>query len=316
MISAKEDNYIVVPNVDPGQVFEAWQTGMDCMLIPLDLLREMRDKEPDLPFCCIANGIEDIPFVGEDNFFVHRIRKHGIKLLVNTDVQCLHMDVATGKYTAHPDVNLNKYYTNIKPAGVLTIDDKKFIDYRWFSRLPGSENSPKGGFEKWLPGQDIPELIKDVKNPVGVEIGSAEGTTTEHLLSTIDTLKLTSIDPYTKYIDWDDKQPTCEENRAQLLEKTETYADRFTLIEKTSDDAVSQFKDASLDFVFVDGLHTYDQVKKDCDNYWPKIKKGGLLIGHDFARIEGVNKAANEFSDKVGIAIKNAKQDIWYIIKE
>jgi predicted O-methyltransferase YrrM len=316
MISAKEDNYIVVPNVDPGQVFEAWQTGMDCMLIPLDLLREMRDKEPDLPFCCIANGIEDIPFVGEDNFFVHRIRKHGIKLLVNTDVQCLHMDVATGKYTAHPDVNLNKYYTNIKPAGVLTIDDKKFIDYRWFSRLPGSENSPKGGFEKWLPGQDIPDLIKDVKNPIGVEIGSAEGTTTEYLLSTIDTLKLTSIDPYTRYIDWDDKQPACEENRVQLLQKTEAYADRFTLVEKTSDDAVSQFKDASLDFVFVDGLHTYEQVKKDCDNYWPKIKKGGLLIGHDFARIEGVNKAANEFSDKVGIAIRNAKQDLWYIVKE
>jgi hypothetical protein len=226
------------------------------------------------------------------------------------------MDVATGKYTAHPDVNLNKYYTNIKPAGVLTIDDKKFIDYRWFSRLPGSENSPKGGFEKWLPGQDIPELIKDVKNPVGVEIGSAEGTTTEYLLSTIDTLKLTSIDPYTRYIDWDDKQPACEENRAELLEKTEAYADRFTLVEKTSDDAVAQFKDASLDFVFVDGLHTYEQVKKDCDNYWPKIKKGGLLIGHDFARIEGVNKAANEFSDKVGIAIRNAKQDLWYIVKE
>ncbi len=286
------------------------------MLIPLDLLREMRDKEPDLPFCCIANGIEDIPFIGEDNFFVHRIRKHGIKLLVNTDVQCLHMDMATGKYTAHPDVNLNKYYTNIKPAGTLTLDDKKFIDHRWFSRLPGNVNMPAGGFEKWLPGEDIPEIIADMKNPVGAEIGTAEGVTTEHLLSNVPGLKLTGVDPYPDYIDWDGNKPAADKNKAAYLEKTAKYKDRWKHIYKTSDDAVNDFADGSLDFIFIDGLHTYDKVKKDCANYWPKVKKGGIMIGHDFARIEGVNKAVNEFSDKAGLPVKNAKQDLWYIVKE
>ena len=315
MISVKKDNYITVPNVDPGQVFEAWQTGMDVMLIPLDILREIRDKEPDIPFCCIANGIEDIPFIGEDNFFVHRMRKHGVKLLVNTDVHCLHMDLASGKYTAHPSVNLNKYYTNIKPAGVLTMDDKRFIDHRWFSRLPGEMNNPKGGFEQWLPGQDIPEIIKDIENPVGVEIGTAEGVTTEHLLSNIPSLKLFGIDPYPKYIDWDGNQPAFDKNLEVYLERTKPFGDRLKHIYKSSDDAVFDFKDNSLDFVFIDGLHTYEQVKKDCDNYWPKLKSGGIMIGHDFARIEGVNRAANEFSDKVGIAIKNAQQDLWYIVK-
>lgn len=131
MIMIKKDNKIFVPSVDPGQVFEAWQTGMDCMLIPMRILRKMFEEDPDLPFCCIANGIEGLPFIGEDNFFVHRLRKSGYKLLVDTDVQCLHMDVYSGKYTAHPDVNLNNYFTSIPIAGRLTMEDKRRIDQIW-----------------------------------------------------------------------------------------------------------------------------------------------------------------------------------------
>jgi hypothetical protein len=131
MIMVRKNNNISVPNVDPGQVFEVWQTGMDCMLIPMRILRKMYEEDPDLPFCCIANGIEGVPFIGEDNFFVYRLRKSGYKLLVNTDVQCLHMDLYSGKYTAHPNVDLNKYFTNIPIAGRLTMEDKRRIDEQW-----------------------------------------------------------------------------------------------------------------------------------------------------------------------------------------
>jgi len=140
MIMVRNGDWITIPNVDPGQVFEAWQTGMDAMLVPVKILEEMKKAEPELPFCCIGNGIGDIPFIGEDNFFVYRLRKMGYKLLVNTDVQCLHMDLATGKYTAHPSVDLTKYYTNIKPTEPLTLDDKAFIDKRWVDRLPKNTN--------------------------------------------------------------------------------------------------------------------------------------------------------------------------------
>lgn len=145
MIMVKNDNWIQIPNVDPGQVIEAWQTGMDAMLIPISILKEMKEENPELPFCCIGNNIDGsngvIPFVGEDNFFVHRLHKRGTKLLVDTDVQCLHMDLATGMYTAHPSVNLAHYYTNIKPTRPLTLDDKDFIDRRWIDRLPEGTGS-------------------------------------------------------------------------------------------------------------------------------------------------------------------------------
>lgn len=315
MISVKKDDYIIVPDVAPGQVFEAWQTGMDCMLIPVETLKRMKEEDPDLPFCCIANGIEDIPFIGEDNFFLHRCRKSGVKVLVNTDVQCLHMDIATGKYTAHPSVNLNHYFTNIKPTVPLTIEDKMFIDYRWTSRLPGGLNNPTEGHSRWLPGEDIPKIIEEFEAPLGVEIGTAEGHTTEYLLETLPTLKLFGVDPYPMYIDWDGNQPAAEKNKSELLKRIEPYTDRYEHIFANSDDAVSKFEDESLDFVFIDGLHTYDQVLRDCRNYYPKIKKGGFIIGHDFARIEGVNKAVRQFAKEVNKEISNAKQDLWYWVK-
>jgi hypothetical protein len=113
---------------------------MDAMLIPIDVLRQMKEEAPELPFTCIGSNVDGpkgiIPFIGEDNFFVHRLHKRGTPLLVNTDVQCLHMDLATGMYTAHPSVDLKNYYTNIKPTRPLTLDDKDFIDRRWHDRLP------------------------------------------------------------------------------------------------------------------------------------------------------------------------------------
>lgn len=316
MISVRKDNHIIVPDVSPGQVFEAWQTGMDCMLIPVETLRRMKNEDPDLPFCCIANGIEDIPFVGEDNFFLHRCRKSDVKVFVNTDVQCLHMDMATGKYTAHPSVNLSHYFTNIKPTVPLTIEDKMFIDYRWTSRLPGGLNNPTEGINRWLPGEDIPKLIEGVKNPVGLEIGTAEGHTTEYLLQTIPDLILTGIDPYEDYIDWDGNMPKSADNCQSLINKIEPFKERYNHLYVSSDNGVKYFNDEYLDFVFIDGLHTYDQVLKDCRNYYPKVKKGGLIIGHDFARIEGVNKAVRQFASEIGKEIKNARQDLWYWVKE
>lgn len=148
MIMVRNQDWITIPNVDPGQLIEAWQTGMDAMLIPISILKEMKEEAPELPFCCIGNNVDGpkgiIPFIGEDNFFVHRLHKRGTKLLVNTDVQCLHMDLATGMYTAHPSIDLKNYYTNIKPTRSLTLDDKDFIDRRWHDRLPKGSGEQRG----------------------------------------------------------------------------------------------------------------------------------------------------------------------------
>ena len=140
MIMIKKDDYIIPANVDPGQVFEAWQTGLDCALIPIDIIRKIKEDDPEIPFCCIGGEDQGVPFIGEDNFFVYRLRKLGYRLLVNTDVQCLHCDLQLHKFTAHPDITPEQikqnYFTNFPLEGRLTWEDKEIIDKRWVETLP------------------------------------------------------------------------------------------------------------------------------------------------------------------------------------
>jgi hypothetical protein len=138
MIMIKQGQHIIPANVDPGQVFEAWQTGLDAALIPVSILKALKDEDPELPFCCIATENEKtgLPFIGEDNFFVYRLRKNGFRTLVNTDVQCLHCDLMLHKYTAHPDIDEKNYVTNFPLKGRLTIEDREIVDKRYIERMP------------------------------------------------------------------------------------------------------------------------------------------------------------------------------------
>ena len=72
----------------------------------------------------------------------------------------------------------------------------------------------------------------------------------------------------------------------------------YKSIRKNSIEAADQFEDESLDFVFIDASHEYEDVKKDIQIWLPKIKKGGILAGHDYYigydYFPGVKAAVNE----------------------
>lgn len=63
-----------------------------------------------------------------------------------------------------------------------------------------------------------------------------------------------------------------------------------------SEDVADQFTDDSIDLLFIDGPHNYTNVSRDLSRYWPKIKAGGTLAGHDHeVRFPGVIQAVREF---------------------
>lgn len=57
--------------------------------------------------------------------------------------------------------------------------------------------------------------------------------------------------------------------------------------------AAKKYQDGSLDFVFIDAAHDYDNVKADLEAWFPKVKEGGLLAGDDFYH-KGVERAVTE----------------------
>ena len=73
-------------------------------------------------------------------------------------------------------------------------------------------------------------------------------------------------------------------------------------------DAAKTFKDKSVDMVFIDGGHEYEEVKADIEAWLPKTKK--LICGHDHGG--GIERATQEIFNNV-----NVMELIWIIpIKE
>jgi GR25 family glycosyltransferase involved in LPS biosynthesis len=73
----------------------------------------------------------------------------------------------------------------------------------------------------------------------------------------------------------------------------------YTPLRMTSIEAAKTFEDCSLDFVFIDASHKYEDVKNDIIAWLPKVKAGGVIAGHDYYIDEydyfpGVKKAVNE----------------------
>ena len=69
------------------------------------------------------------------------------------------------------------------------------------------------------------------------------------------------------------------------------------------------------DVIWLDGDHTYENVKKELDQFWPLINPGGILCGHDYADFDpykGVFNAVNEFAEKIGQDVKKFGDYSWY----
>lgn len=135
---------------------------------------------------------------------------------------------------------------------------------------------------------DLATLFAELSFNKGVEIGVERGEFSEILCLANPKLHLTSIDPY--------KSEAYEPGISGVNEE-QTYFDGIyeiakkrlaqyncTILRKNSMDALSSFADESLDFVYIDGNHDFLNVTQDIHYWTKKIRVGGILSGHDYAR--------------------------------
>lgn len=102
--------------------------------------------------------------------------------------------------------------------------------------------------------------------------------------------------------------PTQNWTKETFIENT-SFIPHLTLIYSVSDEAKDKIADNSIDLLFVDGNHHYEQVKRDLENYWSKLKTGGVLLGHDYQGPHpGVKRAADEVFGKEKLTLlKNSR---------
>lgn len=122
---------------------------------------------------------------------------------------------------------------------------------------------------------------------IGVEVGTHRGEFANEILMRWAAGTLYCVDPWENLPEyasqvqflWDSESRQQDLQYAQQL--LQAYADRVRYMQMTSADAVTSFDDGSLDFVYLDGNHMEPYVSQDLQLWWPKVKPGGLLLGHD-----------------------------------
>jgi Methyltransferase domain len=128
---------------------------------------------------------------------------------------------------------------------------------------------------------DLPRFFVEMGYKVGAEIGVDKGEFSKKFCNA--GLSLFAIDPWRYDNDYIDRH---NQNKLDsFYEHTKKVLSPYpgtTIIRKTSIDALSDFADDSLDFVYLDGNHQLKYVIEDLVEWSKKVRPGGIIAGHDY----------------------------------
>lgn len=143
-------------------------------------------------------------------------------------------------------------------------------------------------------GRILAELLTE-KFPggVGAEIGVWMGHHAKEILDHWDG-SLFLVDVYAHHPDYLRPSVTTDEAYEAIYagarDLLDPYADRITWKVGLSAELAQEIEDGSLDFVYIDSAHDYSSVKEDLQAWYPKVRLGGWVTGHDYtlASVKGI----------------------------
>jgi len=165
--------------------------------------------------------------------------------------------------------------------------------------------------------KEFPGLMAELGFKEGAEVGVLKGSYAQWLCSKIRKLKLHCIDSYVSYPEYSEErtQEDMEFYESEAKRRLEKYDVNF--IKKFSMDAVKDFEDESLDFVFIDANHGFEYCYDDIREWSKKVKKGGIVSGHDYTRyMWGVKKAVDTWVKENNISpLFLIGNSVWFYVK-
>jgi predicted O-methyltransferase YrrM len=154
--------------------------------------------------------------------------------------------------------------------------------------------------------RELMDIIESKRDITWVEIGVRFGYNAEYVLKNFDVEKIYLIDPYVE-LDYDrvnfGNQNNIDNYKLTTIDKLNTYKDKVVWMEDFSYNTHQLISDDSVDILYIDGDHSYDGVYSDLDNYYSKVRSGGLIIGDDYNE-NGTEKAITNWSKDNDIEFK------------
>jgi hypothetical protein len=207
----------------------------------------------------------------------------------------------------------------------------------------------QAGFAPMIDAPRRWDFLAGMMNTLGfktfVEVGCKEGRTTGHILKNVEGSKVLAIDPWIvqetngdptreTYKDWDFEkiqkefcencgvatpfernerlffwQGTSEAVASGALDSSATFMPAFnTSLESVAEGSLL------FDLVFIDALHDQPSVEQDIALWWPTVRPGGVLAGHDFNhKWPGVQRAVAKAFDLMDIGV--GPDSVWFMVK-
>jgi hypothetical protein len=162
----------------------------------------------------------------------------------------------------------------------------------------------------------------------GVEVGVNDGWFSEWILRGWRGERLFSVDPWRAEVDrngdyanWG--QAEIDAVYERVVQRLGAYGARSEVIRETSAGAAPRFADGTLDFVYIDAAHDVESVREDIAAWYPKVRPGGLLSGHDYydgplyGTVYGVATAVRELCEREGLSasatLRDAPSRTWFV---
>jgi hypothetical protein len=160
----------------------------------------------------------------------------------------------------------------------------------------------------------LPILINELGFTIGAEIGVSKGRFSKHLCIFCPKLKLYSIDPWELFSGSTPGETKERMDELYLEAKARLASLNCQIVRDWSTNAVKRFADNSLDFVYIDAAHDYGHVYEDIREWSKKVKKGGIVAGHDYISpkelLQKKPQASSKDYNKTNYGVKRAV-DTW-----
>jgi hypothetical protein len=172
---------------------------------------------------------------------------------------------------------------------------------------------------------DFPETFKRLGYTTGAEIGVAEGDFSIELVKAGGWLYL--VDAWKHIGELDDVNNPSDQQQEERLQRVRDRFKQFPnvmILRGLSVEMAGNFHDEALDWVYLDADHREQSVLEDLKAWYPKVRVGGMLCGHDYFNSpgweghHGVKAAVDAFftGREIGLTSEFQHEHSWFVIKE
>ena len=171
------------------------------------------------------------------------------------------------------------------------------------------------GIDGWVMQYELQILIKyasKINNGIILDIGTAMGRSSVTLALASPTSTIHTIDDYNNWYTREERTESLMEFQMRHNKLIVSGLEDFDRINKTDltkrinfiidDSRKYVWNNGEIDLLFIDGGHSYDTVKSDYERFSPFVKKGGVIICHDYNMPEP-EWQVKKYLDELGIPV-------------